>query len=182
MNARTSRQWTPLHYASRGQVDQTMSWSPNFFMNNRKTDLSMAVLLIMNKADINARESESEEGSGRKPLELVQNAEHKLGLRATAAVVHAEGARMARGHSTQYACTFWDNLCRASSFCRKSLDAANDHSQSGDASPNPNTSTNTGNTTEGQESLEQNASTVSVLQTTQKYPHPVITHEAIEVV
>ena len=103
-----------------------MSFSSNFFVNNRKTDLSMAVLLIMNKADISARESESEEGSGRKPLELVQNAEHQRGLRATAAVVHAEGARMARGHSTQYASVFWDNLCRASRFCRQSLGGGKD--------------------------------------------------------
>ena len=176
MNARTSRQWTPLHYAGRGHVDKEGSWSGSFFVNDRKTDLSIAVLLIMNKADINARESESEEGSGgRKSLDLVQNVEHKLGLRATAAVVHAEGARMARGHSTQYACTFWDNLCQASRFCRKSLGAAKDHSQSGNASPNPTT------TTTGHVSLEHSDSAACVLQTTQKYANPVATHEAIEV-
>ena len=166
MNALTCRQWTPLHYAGRGQVDEEM-WSPNsdmFFVN--KTDLSIAVLLIMNKADINARDQESEEGLSRKPLDLVQNAEHQRGLRTIAEVVHAEGSRMARGDSTQYACEFWGNLCWASRFCRESLSGANIYGP---------------NATTGHASLEHSDSAACVLQTTQKYASPVATHEAIEV-
>ena len=117
VNARTHSLFTPLHYSCRGHVDYDGSWL-SLSPRKRKTDLPAAVLLILNKADINITENEM----GRKPLELVRNSGHRQALLATEAVVHAEASRMVRDCSTQYACVFWDNLCRASRFCRLRAD------------------------------------------------------------
>ena len=130
VNAQTHRhRWSPLHYACRGKLqDDVCELQRSYIFSPRRsiyeTDLPLAVLLIMNKADINAESAAAGNTEGAedgKPLDLVQDIDHKEALRAIEAVVHAQGLQMARGCSTQYACAFWDNLCDASRFFRMVL-------------------------------------------------------------
>ena len=129
VNAQTHRhRWTPLHYACRGSlvikhVEDSARKGTNIRRSNYMTNLPLAVLLILNKADINLESTsgagvEREGAQNNTPLDLVQDGDHKQALLAIEEVVHAEGAKMARGCSTQYASNFWDNLCDALRFCR----------------------------------------------------------------